>query len=188
VLIALKGRSGRGSARGIPGIDLFGCLSACRPHLEELGGHAQAAGLRIDAARLPDFQRAFEAAVRAAAGPDTFIPQLRIEAEMGLESISEDLADQLEQLMPYGNGNPEPLFMARQVAVVASNRVGQHHRRLVLRPAGRTACRTFQAIHFHADLRQEAPAYFERMAYKLRWNRWNGSRSLQLVIEEVSSR
>ena len=141
VLIALKGRSGRGSARGIPGIDLFACLSACRPHLEELGGHAQAAGLRIDAERLPDFQRAFEAAVRAAAGPEAFIPQLRIEAELGLESVSEDLADQLEQLMPFGTGNPEPLFMARQVAVVASNRVGEHHRRLVLRPAGRTACR-----------------------------------------------
>lgn len=188
VLIALKGRSGRGSARGIPGIDLFACLSACRPHLEELGGHVQAAGLRIDADRLPDFQRAFEAAVRAAAGPDAFVPQLRIEAEVGLESVSEDLADQLEQLMPFGTGNPEPLFMARQVAVVASSRVGEHHRRFVLRPAGRTAHRTFQAIHFHADLRQEAPAHFERVAYKLRWNHWNGSRTLQLVIEDVSPR
>jgi hypothetical protein len=56
----------------------------------------------------------------------------------------------------------------------------------VLRPAGQPAARAFQAIHFHADLRQEAPVRYERMAYKLRWNRWNGSQTLQLVIEEAS--
>jgi len=187
VLIALKGRSGRGSARGIPGMDLYACLCACRAHLEELGGHAQAAGLRIDADRLPEFQRAFEAAVCAAAGPDTFIPRIRIEAELGLEAISEDLVDQLESLMPFGAGNPEPLFMARNVAVVSSSRVGQHHRRMVLRPAAGAADRTVRAIHFHVDPLREAPTRFERMAYKLRWNHWNGNKTVQLVIEQVST-
>jgi single-stranded-DNA-specific exonuclease len=188
VLIALKDRSGRGSARGIPGIDLFACLSDCRMHLEELGGHAQAAGLRIRADRLPDFQQAFEAAVRAASGPEAFIPQLAIEAEVGLDEISEELADQLEQLMPFGTGNPEPLFMARRVAVVSSSRVGEHHRRMLLRPVAGAGKRTFAAIHFHPDPRQEALTHFERMAYKLRWNRWNGSKSLQLVLEAVTGR
>jgi single-stranded-DNA-specific exonuclease len=187
VLIALKGRSGRGSARGIPGIDLYACLSACRTHLEDLGGHAQAAGLRIQAARLPDFQQAFEAAVRDAAGAETFIPQLRIEAELGFDAITTELVDQLEQLMPFGTGNPEPVFMAREVTVVSSSWVGEHHRRMLLRQAAGPADRTFRAIHFQADPRCGAPAHFERMAFKLRWNRWNGSKTVQLVIEEVSS-
>jgi single-stranded-DNA-specific exonuclease len=185
-LIALKGRSSRGSARGIPGIDLFACLSACRMHLEELGGHVQAAGFRIEADRLPDFERAFEAAVRGASGPETFIPKIRIDAEVGFDAVSADLADQMEQLMPFGAENPEPLFMARQVEVVSSSRLGEHHRRLVLRQAGRPAQRTFQAIQFHMDPRQEAWTHFARMAYKLRWNRWNGTKSLQLVVEEAS--
>jgi single-stranded-DNA-specific exonuclease len=188
VLFALQGRSGRGSARGIPGVDLFACLSACRMHLEELGGHAQAAGLHIRTDRLPDFQQAFEAAVHAAAGPDAFIPHLPIEAEVGLDEISEELADQLEQLMPFGAENAEPLLMARRVAVVSSSRVGEHHRRMLLRPAGGPAHRTVAAIHFHPDPHQESLTHFERMAYKLRWNRWNGSKTLQLVIEAVSSR
>lgn len=186
VLIALDGRYGRGSARGIPGIDLLACLAACRMHLEELGGHVQAAGLRIHADRLPDFQQAFEAAVCSAAGPHPFVPHVPIEAELGLSAISEDLADQLEQLMPFGAGNPEPLFMARRVAVVSSSRVGEHHRRLALRPAAGPAHRLLQAIQFRVDPRQDTPAYFERMAYRLRWNRWNGSKTLQLVVEEVS--
>jgi len=188
VLIALAGRSGRGSARGIPGIDLYACLSACRMHLEELGGHAQAAGLRIQADRLSDFQQAFEAAVRDAAGSEAFVPYLPIEAEVGLAAASEDLADQLEQLMPFGAENPEPLFMARQVTVVSSSRVGEHHRRMLLRPAAGPAQRGFHAIQFHADPRQEALTHFERMAYRLRWNRWNGNKSLQLVVEAVSGR
>ena len=188
VLIALTGGCGRGSARGIPGVDLFACLSACRMHLEELGGHAQAAGLRIQADRLTDFQQAFETAVRDAADPEAFIPHLPVEAEVELSAITEDLADQLEQLMPFGAENPEPLFMARGVAVVSSSRVGEHHRRLVLRPLDGPANRTFQAIRFHADPREDAVTHFARMAYRLRWNRWNGSRTLQLVVEAVAGR
>jgi single-stranded-DNA-specific exonuclease len=117
-----------------------------------------------------------------------FIPQLRIEAELGLEAISADLVDQLESLMPFGAGNPEPLFMARDVAVVSSSWVGQHHRRMLLRQASGAADRTVRAIHFNADPLHETPTRFERMAYKLRWNRWNGSQTVQLVIEQLSTR
>jgi single-stranded-DNA-specific exonuclease len=78
--------------------------------------------------------------------------------------------------------------MARQVTVVSSSRVGEHHRRMLLRPAAGPAQRGFHAIQFHADPRQEALTHFERMAYRLRWNRWNGNKSLQLVVEAVSGR
>jgi single-stranded-DNA-specific exonuclease len=188
VLIALRGGFGRGSARSVPGIDLFACLSACRPHLEDLGGHMQAAGLQISESRLPAFRQAFEEAVRTAAGPEPIIPTLNVDSELGLGEISEDLADQLATLMPFGAGNPEPLFMARDVLVVSSNRVGQHHRRMTLRPASGPADRCFRAIHFHADPLTASRTRFERMLFKLRWNHWNGSKTVQLLIEAVSSR
>jgi single-stranded-DNA-specific exonuclease len=188
VLIALKDGSGRGSARCIPGIDLYACLAACQAHLEELGGHLQAAGLRIAEARLPSFRRAFEEAVLQVYGPDVFIPTLAVDAELDLSEISEDLVNQLETLMPFGAGNPEPLFMARDLVVVSSSWVGRHHRRMVLRQASGPAHRTFRAIHFQADAQSASRDRFERLAFKLRWNRWNGSRTIQLVIEEASSR
>jgi len=186
VLIALRGGFGRGSARSVPGIDLFACLSACRSHLEELGGHTQAAGLQIAESRLPAFRRAFEAAVRTASGPELFIPSLTVDCELDLGEISEDLVDQLSTLMPFGAGNPEPLFLARDVLVVSSNRVGQHHRRMTLRPASGPADRCFRAIHFYADPLTAARNRFERMLFKLRWNHWNGSKTVQLLIEAVS--
>lgn len=188
VLIALKGGSGRGSARCIPGIDLYACLDACHTHLEELGGHRQAAGLRIASAKLPAFRQAFEEAVCRVSEPDLFIPTLTVDAELDLSEISQELIDQLETLRPFGAGNPEPLFMARDIAVVSSSWVGQHHRRMMLRQASGPAQQTFRAIHFHADAHSEPPHRFGRLAFKLRWNRWNGSRTVQLVIVEASGR
>jgi single-stranded-DNA-specific exonuclease len=188
VLIGLSGGSGRGSARCIPGIDLYACLSACQAHLEELGGHMQAAGLKISEAQLPAFRQAFEEAVRQATGPDLFTPTLAIDAELDLGEISEDLVDQLETLMPFGTGNPEPLFMARDVLVVSSSRVGQHHRRLMLRQASGPAHQALRAIHFHVDAPSASQDRFERLVFKLRWNRWNGNRTIQLVIEEAFCR
>jgi single-stranded-DNA-specific exonuclease len=188
VLIALRGGHGRGSARSVPGIDLFACLSACRLHLEDLGGHTQAAGLQITEACLPGFCRAFEEAVCAASGAEPTLPTLNVDCELGLGDISEDLVDQVAHLMPFGAGNPEPMFMARDVAVVSSSRVGQHHRRMTLRPAAGPAERCFRAIHFHVDPLAAARDRFERMLFKLRWNHWNGSKSVQLLIEAVSPR
>jgi single-stranded-DNA-specific exonuclease len=186
VLIALKSGFGRGSARSVPGIDLFACLSACQSHLEELGGHMQAAGLQIAEGRLPTFRQAFEDAVRTVSGPELFTPTLCVDCELDFGEISEDLLDQLDALMPFGAGNPEPLFMARDVVVVSSSRVGQHHRRMVLRPASGPADRCFRAIHFHAAPAAAAQTRFERMLFKLRWNRWNGGKTVQLVVEAVS--
>jgi single-stranded-DNA-specific exonuclease len=186
VLIALKGPSGRGSARSIPGIDLHACLSDCHPHLEELGGHKQAAGLKISADKLPAFRQAFEEAVCRASRPETFIPQLAADAELSLEDISAELVDQVETLMPFGVGNPEPIFIARDVAVVTSTWVGNHHRQMALRQAGQPGKRTVRAIQFHADPRLASQTGFARVAFRARWNRWNGCKTLQLVIDEVA--
>jgi single-stranded-DNA-specific exonuclease len=187
VLIALKGDEGHGSARGIPGIDLHACLTACGAHLEDLGGHALAAGLRVRTDRLPAFQQAFEEAVLSRSAPEVFIPRIAIDAVLNFDEISENLVDQLESLMPYGSGNPEPLFLAPEVAVVSSAWVGNNHRRMTLRQPGRGAEVCLQAIQFNADPGSAAQSRFARLAFKLRWNRWNGSRTVQLVVEEVAA-
>ena len=180
VVIALNGSHGRGSARSIPGIDLYACLSACEGRLEELGGHPQAAGLRIAADQVGAFQEAFEQSVRRFCRPELLVPVLSIDAELKLSDISAKLADQLEWLMPYGTGNPEPLFLARDVRVVSSTPVGTGHRRMLLRQASAAAGPCVPAIQFKAG--EKEPSHFESMAFNLRWNHWNGSRTLQVVV------
>ncbi|MFO7709845.1 MAG: single-stranded-DNA-specific exonuclease RecJ [Desulfobacterales bacterium] len=185
VVIALNGSQGRGSARGIPGMDLYACLAACEGRLIELGGHPQAAGLQIASDQVAAFQAAFEESVRRACRPELFTPILPIDAPLSLNDISEQLADQLESLMPYGTGNSEPLFLARDVLVVSSTPVGVGHRRLLLRQASAAGGPGLHAIHFNAAREYEEPGRFACMAFNVRWNHWNGSRSLQVVVKST---
>ncbi len=186
VLVALQDGRGRGSARAMAGIDLYAALSSCGRHLEELGGHSQAAGLQIAAENLPVFADDFEQAVRESYPADLFVPQIDIDAVLDFEGISEELVDQLEALMPWGVGNPEPIFMARKVSVASSARVGGSHRRMQLRHSGRGPERGLGAIQFNVDPHTFELRDFDRIAYRLRWNHWNGSKTLQLVVEAVS--
>jgi single-stranded-DNA-specific exonuclease len=154
--------------------------------LEELGGHSQAAGLRIAAENLPVFREAFERAVRSSCPPEAFVPKRDIDAVLKFGDITDDLADQLQALAPWGAGNPEPLFMAREVSVVSSSRVGGCHRRMQLAQSAQAAARTCSAIQFNVDPGAAQLQHFAWIAFRLRWNHWNGKKTLQLVIEAVS--
>jgi single-stranded-DNA-specific exonuclease len=188
VLIGLRDGFGRGSARSIPGIDVFACLSACREHLQAAGGHSQAAGLRLAADRVPHFSEAFEEAVRRQGGADAFVPRTRIDAVLDFEAIDAGLADALERLMPFGNGNPEPVFMAKSVSAIRSAPAGSENRRLVLVQPRTPAGAGLKAVQFNRPHQPHQPLAFDRIAFRLRWNRWNGHRSLQLLLEATSPR
>jgi len=185
VLIATEDGYGKGSARSIAGINLYDALAACQQYLESFGGHSMAAGLRIRRENIADFQNAFEKAIRDRAGSENLLPRLNIDGELDFAAISAGLIDELESLMPYGAGNPEPIFVSSDVRVVSSRILGQHHRRMVLRQSSRPGTPSFQAIHFNVDDRSAREKRFAKVAYKLRWNRWKDSKTAQIVVEEM---
>ena len=86
-----------------------------------------AAGLQIRQENIADFQNAFEQEIRRTTAPETLVPVLQIDGELDLAEVSDDLIDELELLMPFGTGNPEPLFMARNINVVNASIVGRNH-------------------------------------------------------------
>jgi len=185
VLIATKDGLGKGSARSVPGIDLYAALAACQPYLENFGGHALAAGLKIREENIANFQIAFEQAVRDVSQPEDLLPKVQIDGELDFAAISADLIDQMESLMPFGTGNPEPLFMSSNVKVISSKIVGKNHRRMVLRQSFARNIPPLQAIHFNVDDRMAQQNSFEKMVFKLRWNRWNGNKTAQIVVEDL---
>jgi single-stranded-DNA-specific exonuclease len=186
VLVAVKGEWGKGSARSIPGLDLFNALQACQNYLEDFGGHSMAAGLTIRADHLADFQHAFEKTVSQMTRPDDWIPKLTIDAEINLGDISEKLINEIEALGPFGTGNPEPVFMARNIQVVSSKMVGKNHRKMSLVQSSKHAAKPFYAIRFNAADRLQTEMTFARVAFRLRWNRWNAKKTIQLIIEDAS--
>ena len=185
ILITVEDGIGKGSARSMEGIDLYGALAECRPYLESFGGHALAAGLQIREEKIADFQDAFEAQIRLSASAESLTPALRIDAELDFAAISENLIDELELLMPFGTDNPEPLFMAGDIKVISSRIVGKNHRRMMLSQASGYKTITYPAIHFNVPEEDAKKSRFNRIIFKLQWNRWNGKKTAQIVIEEV---
>jgi single-stranded-DNA-specific exonuclease len=116
------------------------------------------------------------------ANPTDFIPKIVIDCRLDFVNISDKLIDELETLKPFGSTNHEPLFMTKDVHIVSSKLVGNHHRQMTLE---QNTGKTFKAIQFNVDTRIPLKDTFDQMAYRLRWNRWNGRKSAQIVIEET---
>jgi len=187
VLITIKDGIGRGSARSIPGVNLYHGLSACAGDLESFGGHSMAAGLKIKNEKIGRFELNFENFVSKITKPDDFIRKVCIDYELTIDDISEDLIDEIESLNPFGTGNHEPFFMARDIMVVSSKIVGKNHRRMLLKQSGGKTGKTFHAIHFNVNTGIPMKEGFDRIAFRLRWNRWNGRKTAQIVIEEIET-
>jgi len=185
VLFAEKDGVAKGSGRSIPSFNLYEGLKACSKILEGFGGHSMAAGLSIKIDNLVFFKKEFEKTVIKMSLPEGSLPFVSIDHELGFNDIDANLVDGIESLKPFGAGNPEPVFLARNVTVVSSEIVGENHRRMLLRQSPGKEEKIYNAIHFNAGPDLKENIYFEEMAFRLRWNRWNGNKSIQLVIEKI---
>ncbi len=138
VLIAAEdGGVGRGSGRSIAGLNLYDALAACRDCLERFGGHRMAAGLSIKLERVDELAARLDAAVTARTQPEDFVPSVTVDAELPLRRIDAGCFADMERLEPYGMGNPEPVFLARDVRVRDRRIVGETHLKLLLEQEGR---------------------------------------------------
>ncbi len=185
ILISMEDGIGKGSARSVPGIDLYQALSGCGELLQTWGGHAMAAGLKIRQENIGQFQKVFEEVIQRLARPEKLTQTLNVDSEIDFSVISGSLIDELESLMPYGAGNPEPLLIASDIRLVSSRIVGKRHRRMTLRQSTLDHSPSFQAIQFNVDSDRARSNHFARAVFRLRWNRWNGQKAAQIVVEDL---
>jgi len=172
---------GRGSGRSIAGFNLYEALASCRDCLERFGGHRMAAGLSIKLDRVDELAERFEAAVAARTQPDDFIPQVVIDAELSLRGVDAGCFADLERLEPYGMGNPEPVFLARDVRVRDRRIVGETHLKLVLEQDGHR----LPAIGFGmADLTVAAGDSLD-ILFSPMLNEWNGNEYMELRLRDL---
>jgi len=182
VILTLEGNVAKGSARSIPGIDLAGLFNACSKHLTSFGGHAMAAGLQLHADNIDAFRDALEKNAATMTSPGMAGPTLMIDDSLEFKRISRDLIDEIDLLKPFGEKNPEPLFMAQNVRVMSSKTLSGGHRRMTLSQIDGPR---FQAIHFNPAPQVATLDSFKKIAYRVQLNRWNGRENIQLVVEDV---
>jgi single-stranded-DNA-specific exonuclease len=186
---AVDERMLRGSARSIPGVhvrDVLDALAAAHPELiHKFGGHAMAAGLSLERARLDEFARAFDAEVarwlQRAGAPDV----VETDGELSESEIALATARALRAGGPWGAGFPEPLFDG--IFEVRNCRiVGERHLKLtVVAPEGRGG---YDAIAFNAvdpGTPGPLPAGRVRLIYRLDANQFQGDARLQLVVDHL---
>jgi len=126
------GEFGRGSGRSISGFDLHGALHQVGMHLEKYGGHTMAAGFTIRRDKFDDFRVAFLGVAGELLTPDDLAPSQRVDLELPLASVNEDLERLIRHLEPCGAGNPAPVFGVRNARAVGARRVGTNHLRFTL--------------------------------------------------------
>ena len=187
VLLAVRDGIAKGSARSVAGINLYECLRECAAWLDTFGGHAAAAGLRTKSELLEKFKHGLLAVVQRYRQNVPEVTDYHIDAELNLEDICEAMMTSLDQLKPFGQGNPEPLFMTRDVTVAQSQLVGQHHRRMLLQPSHGRQVKPIPAIQFNVDPFEKPPRRLSTVAFHLRWNYWQNSRRLQLVVKDTEA-
>lgn len=102
-----------GSARSVPGFDLYQAVESCADLLENFGGHMYAAGMTMKPENVDEFTRRFNAYVDANIDPETLIPQVEIDSELLFSDITPSFRATLEAFQPFGPGNNSPVFMTR---------------------------------------------------------------------------
>ncbi len=125
VMIAIREGVGHGSARSVPGFHLPAALEASSDKLISFGGHSQAAGLKIRMEEVEDFRSLINTYAAIGMKEVHLQPALHTDGPLHLKDISLSRVRELELLLPHGEGNPEPVFIAEGLRVVGQpSRVG----------------------------------------------------------------
>jgi single-stranded-DNA-specific exonuclease len=173
-----------GSARSVPGFDLHAALGECAGHLLGHGGHAAAAGLKIEPGKIDAFRAAFCAVAASALPEGNGQGRLDIDAEVTLGSCTLAAVDQLDRLAPFGQGNRRPLFCATGVRLDGEPKtIGRGDRHLSLR-LSQDGVR-FRAVAFGAADWATPLAKARRpidVAFHPMINTFRGQRSVELQL------
>ena len=180
IIVGGDGVHWRGSGRSIPGFDLAAALRECGDLLVRHGGHAMAAGLTIEPAKLEAFRERFNEAARRALKPEALQPALRLDAEVGLEEMTLECLRHLGQLTPVGQDNPAVHFCACAVTHQRPlQRIGAEKQHVKMWVTDGTA--THEAVWWRAGDGSLPVGRFD-LAFAPQVNHYEGRRSVQLKV------
>jgi len=175
-----------GSGRSIPNFDITAALIESKEFLTKFGGHAAACGFSMPKKNLKKFLKKMTELVDQQIIEDDLIKRLFVDVEMGLDQVSWELINSLEQFEPFGEGNSRPKFLTREVEVtdIKSVGAGGKHLRLIIRQGSIT--RKVIAFGFAQKLGETLkPGQKADVVYEVSSNEWNGNKDMQLKLVDI---
>jgi single-stranded-DNA-specific exonuclease len=185
IVLSVEDGVAHGSCRSIPKFDMLGALERCAPLFIRFGGHRQAAGLALEAARIKELRLAVNAVADDILGPEDLMPRLRIDGDLAFRAITGHVAYGVSALAPFGAGNPWPVFAARRVEIIDGPRkLKERHLKMALKQDGRI----FRAIAWRAADRHDYLAEHKAaidVAFSLEQNQYNGETFVELTLADL---
>lgn len=194
IVVARGETHSRASARSINGFNIVEAIRACGDLLGSHGGHAMAAGFTVETTRLEELKLRLLQLAEKQIDEEKLNPILKIDSELDCSSLTFDLWEKLLCFAPFGFGNPEPVFLTRNLEVVDAHSVGASSQHLKLRitcpvPASSVGGSrvTFDAIGFSLGSKFSSLSPEKRidLVYNLVVDEWNGKKRLQLKIKDL---
>ena len=187
IVLSIDGDVAHGSCRSIPAFDMLGALERCAPLMMRFGGHRQAAGLTMEAARVRELRLAVNAVADETLGPEDLMPRLFIDGDLTFRGINGGVASGVASLAPFGAGNPRPVFAARGVEVIDGPRkLKERHLKMALKQDGRI----FRAIAWRSAERHDYIAEHKAaldIAFSLDQNQYNGEMFVELTLADLKA-
>lgn len=181
IVLTQSGDYAAGSARSVPGFNLYEAVHACKEHLLGYGGHFAAAGMTLELSQVDAFREKFESVVSSVIDPQLLIPEINIDAVISLSEIRYSFYDILCQMEPFGPENMRPVFLIKGVTDTGwSKVVKEDHLRFSLRQENNTITGIgFGMAEKYHLLAGKKPV---DIVCKIDENQWNGEKSLQLRV------
>ncbi len=181
VVLTQSGEYAAGSARSVPGFNLYEAIHTCREHLLGYGGHFAAAGMTMELNQIDAFREKFEEVVSSSIAPELLIPEIVIDAEITLKDIKQSFYDIICQMEPFGPENLRPVFIVKKVIDSGwSKIVKEEHIRFSVKQDNITITGIgFGMAEKFSLLQQKQPV---DIVFTIDTNEWNGTTSLQIRV------
>ena len=181
VVLTRSGDVAAGSARSVPGFNLYEAIHACREYLIGYGGHFAAAGMTLLPENVEAFSNKFEQVVKDTIHPDSLVPELTIDAVINFSELNMTFYNIVKQMEPYGPENLRPVFLVKNVIDSGhSSLLKEQHIRFSLKENN---C-SFKGIGF--NMPDKFPLIESKqpldVVFTLEENEWNGQTYLRLKV------
>lgn len=185
IVLTLSNGMVAGSARSVPGFDIYNAIQSCSDLLDQFGGHKYAAGLTMKEEFVETFMQRFDQVVSESIDEQLLIPEIHLDAEIDLAEVTPKFYNLLRQFAPFGPGNMKPIFVARNLTDVGwSSVVGNNHLRLIARQKNG---HSLKGIGYNMGDKYQYVSNGQAfdVCFTLEENIYNGVTSLQMNIRDI---
>jgi single-stranded-DNA-specific exonuclease len=184
-IMSCDGELSKGSARSIPGFNIFEAMSKYSYLFERYGGHEMAAGFTIRTERIDELREKMNGEVEKILGKDRLLPEIFVDYKLTPKDVTLDTVKRLKLLEPFGTGNTAPLFVYRELSVTAFKAVGNDNKHLSLKVYDGVSEIKCIAYNF-GNLRKILQTGQKiDIICSIENNIWNGIESVQLNIKDI---